>query len=251
MADSLEHEVFWAIHSGLPREAPGSDETTLRALSIWPVLPLDATLLDLGCGPGGQTVTLASATQAHITAVDTHAPFLAELMRRAKHAGVADRIDALQASMFDLAFDAAFDGIWCEGAIYIMGFEEGLRRFQRWLKPGGLVAVTEISWLRPSPPERAQRFWQEAYPGMATVEENLARIRQAGYRLLGHFTLPERDWWESYYQPMAERVEQLREQYRGQAEAQRILDMEHAEIDLYRQASAWYGYEFYIMKAEN
>lgn len=249
MQASLEQEIFWRIHSGLPREAPGSEASTRRAFAMLPPLPDGARILDIGCGPGAQTLTLASASQASVVAVDNHLPFLEELTRRAAQSGLGQRIHALEASMFELDFETAFDLIWSEGAIYIMGFEEGLRQWRRLLKPGGYIGVTEISWIQPDAPEQALNFWQEAYPAMATVAQNLARLAAAGYRSLGHFTLPENDWWQNYYHPMAARIQSLREDYPDNPEAQRVLDLEQAEIELYRKYSAWYGYEFYLMQA--
>jgi hypothetical protein len=84
---------------------------------------------------------------------------------------------------------------------------------------------------------------------MASVEQNLERLSTAGYRLIDHFTLPENDWWENYYRPMIERIESLRQQYAHSPEAQAVLDLEFAEIDLYRQFSDWYGYVFYVAQA--
>lgn len=244
-----EHEIFWAIHRDLPREAPGSDAATQQAWAMLPDLPAAPQILDIGCGPGAQTVVLARVSGGMVTAVDTHQPFLDELTRRAAQAGVAERIQPRNASMFDLDFAEPFDLIWSEGAIYIIGFERGLREWRKLLQPGGFVAVTELSWLKPDPPAEALEFWQEGYPGMGTIEENLARLTAAGYHALGHFVLPESAWWDQYYHPMAARIAMLREQYRGDDAAQRLLDVEQAEIALYRNYSSWYGYVFYIMRA--
>ncbi len=249
MTNTLSQQIFWEIHRDLPREAPGSDVSTLRALSMLPALPASARILDIGCGPGGQSVALARASRGEVTAVDNHQPFLDDLARRAAQAGLAEHVHPLNASMFDLSFDQTFDLLWSEGAVYIIGFERGLREWRRLLKPGGFIAVTELSWLKPNPPEAARKFWDEGYPGMATVDENLARLSAAGYRSLGHFTLPESDWWDNYYHPMAARIEALREKYGRSPEARAVLDMEYAEIDLYRQFSAWYGYVFYTGQA--
>mgnify|MGYP005855672657 CR=1 FL=1 len=249
MTDNLNNEIFWQVHRNLPREAPGSDASTLQALAMLPGLPASARILDIGCGPGAQSVALARATKGDVTAIDTHQPFLDDLAHRAAQAGLAERVHPLNASMFDLNFNQPFDLLWSEGAIYIIGFERGLREWRKLLKPGGFIAVTEASWLKPNPPEAAHRFWSEAYPDMATVEENLARLSAAGYRSLGHFTLPKSDWWDNYYHPMAARIELLREKYPNNPEAQAILDLEYAEIELYRQYSDWYGYVFYVGQA--
>lgn len=249
MTNTLDHEIFWQVHRDLPREAPGSDTSTLRALSMLLDLPAAPRILDIACGPGAQTVALARATNGDLTAIDTHQPFLDDLTRRAAQAGVSERIHQLQASMFELDFDQPFDLLWSEGAIYIIGFERGLREWRRLLRPGGFIAVTEISWLKPDPPEAAHKFWGEAYPDMASVEGNLARLSAAGYRSLGHFTLPESDWWENYYYPMAARIETLRQTYCDNPEAQTVLDSEYAEIELYRQFSDSYGYVFYLGQA--
>ncbi|NCC34652.1 MAG: class I SAM-dependent methyltransferase [Chloroflexia bacterium] len=152
MTNPLEHDVFWKIHRDLPREAPGSDAATMQALAMLPDLPPNARILDVGCGPGAQTLALAKATQGHITAVDTYQPFLDELACRAAIAGVGEQITPVQASMLELPFEEPFDLIWSEGAIYIMGFAEGLTAWRRHLKPGGSIVVSDLSWLQPDPP---------------------------------------------------------------------------------------------------
>ncbi len=246
----LNSELFWAVHRDLPREGPGDTAATLRAFRMMPDLPPDPTILDVGCGPGAQTVTLAQASRGRLIAVDTHRLFLDDLVRRTKWAGVSQRVHPARMSMFNLGFSQGFDVVWSEGAIYIMGFEEGLRAWRAFLKPGGYAAVTEVSWLKPDPAPDAVAFWAEAYPKMASVEGNLSRVRRAGYRPIGHFTLPQSAWWGVYFTPMLARIAELRDAYRGNPEAQAILDEEAAETDLYRQHADDYGYVFYVMQME-
>ncbi len=241
--------IFWEIHYGLPREAPGDEESTVRALRLMRDLPAAPHILDIACGPGAQTIALARNSDALITAIDTRQEFLDELCRRAAQAGVSERIRPVKASMFELRFDETFDAIWSEGAIYIMGFEEGLRAWRPLLKPGGYIAVTELSWLKPDPPQEIRDFWTEAYPGAESIEGNLKRVQAAGYNLIEHFTLPESSWWRPYYDPMAARVAELREKYRGDEAALQALDTELTEIEMYRKYSAWYGYVFHVMRA--
>ena len=49
----------------------------------------DRSVLDIGCGNGAQTLQLAKRLNGDILAVDNHPPFLDELQRRAKTAGLA------------------------------------------------------------------------------------------------------------------------------------------------------------------
>ena len=61
--------------------------------------------------------------------------------------------------MFNLKFeDGSFDIIWSEGAIFVIGFEKGLREWRRLLTPDGYVAVSELSWLQSDVPKEAKTY---------------------------------------------------------------------------------------------
>ncbi|HEX8991856.1 MAG TPA: class I SAM-dependent methyltransferase [Anaerolineales bacterium] len=75
--------IFFEVHQSLPRVSPGDEQSTVRALAAMADLPTVPSILDIGCGPGAQTIALARHSQARITAVDRHQPFLDELARRA------------------------------------------------------------------------------------------------------------------------------------------------------------------------
>ena len=92
-------KAFFELHRDNPREGPGDDATTLRALGMCAGLPHRPEILDIGCGPGMQTVALARATDGRITAVDRHQPFLDQLTQSAAAAGVADRITLVRQSL--------------------------------------------------------------------------------------------------------------------------------------------------------
>jgi trans-aconitate methyltransferase len=237
-------DIFFEVHQDLPREAPGSTNSTRRAYEMLTGLPPHARILDLGCGPGAQTVLLAQLSGGMVCGFDLHFPFLRELQRRATAASVLTRTWPVRMSMFDLGFTpSCFDLVWSEGAVYIRGFDDCLRAFLPLLKPGGFVAVTEASWLRPDPPEEIRAFW-EAYPAMRSVEENRAASRSLGYHEIGHFTLPRSDWMD-YLNPMGRRIDMLRNKYYDNPEALRTLDEIYVEVKLFPKYLDWFGYEFY------
>lgn len=51
-------EVFFELSAGLPRQGPGSRACTEMALGLGHERPSRPSVLDLGCGVGGQTLHL-------------------------------------------------------------------------------------------------------------------------------------------------------------------------------------------------
>ena len=251
-ADSLELEVLVDLHSGCEQLGPGSEASTERAFRLLPAeLPLGAgaRILDLGCGTGRQTLTLARlAPEATILGVDLLPPMVASARERIAAAGLAPRVRVREGSMLDAALASERASlIWSEGAIYNVGVERGLRAWSGYLSPGGCIAFTELSWLSAARPEAALRFWQAAYPAMRGVDENLAAIAACGYAPLAHFTLPASDWW-AYYEPLEPRRRSLCEKYADRPGALAVLEDQRAERDLYRAHGDCYGYEFYLAR---
>jgi ubiquinone/menaquinone biosynthesis C-methylase UbiE len=243
------NDIFFSIHQGLPREGPGDRASTQRAFQRLTGLTSSSTVLDVGCGPGQQTIDLAELYAGTIVCLDTHRPYLDELRGRGGDTGVAHRIHALQGSMFAVPLaDGSVDAIWAEGSVYIIGFERGLREWRRLLKPGGYVAATHLSWLESEIPDEPRAFWAQDYPAMTTVERNLSIARGCGFDVVEHFTLPESAWWDHYYVPMEQRIAMLREQHRHDARALAVLERSQEQVGLYRRFARYYGYVFYILR---
>jgi ubiquinone/menaquinone biosynthesis C-methylase UbiE len=247
--DPHQRAVFFELHRGLPREGPGNRESTARALALAGTLPPAPLLLDIGCGPGMQTMDLASLLPAaRITAVDMHEPFLEQLRHRAKTAGAGNRIEAVQADMSALPFaPRSFDLIWCEGAAYFMGVGSALRAWRPLLRPGGKLALTEAVWLKPDAPDPVRRCWAE-YPEMLDIEFNRKLVRDCGYALLGDFALPDAAWWDDYYGPMEKRLAELIPKHAGDPVATSVLAENREEMELHRKYSRYYGYVFLVME---
>lgn len=181
--------------------------------------------------------------------VDTHQPFLDELKRRAREAGVADRVQTLKASMDALPFQSAsFNLIWSEGSIFCMGFEAGLKAWRRLLAPRGLLVVSELTWLTETPADEPLQFWKKNYPGMQTEPQNTASAQVAGYRLRETYLLPPDARFSEYYDPLEKQIDRLMENYRSDEQIMAELTAERAEISLFRKYSDEYGYLFYVLE---
>jgi len=249
------YEVFEA---SLPRLGPGDEASTVKALNMLRAAGFPrgdqailraSRILDLGCGNGAQTIPLAQNTEGPILAMDNHPPFLDELLRRVEAAGLAGRVQVSLRDMRSLeTSDGPFDLIWSEGALFIVGFREGLTACHSLLTPGGGLAVSELAWLRPDAPAACREFFDALYPAMTDIEANLAVIRACDYDIVGHFVQPESAWWEPYYHPLAERLRFLRGSYAADARKLAMIEYMEKEIDTYRQYSAYYGNVFYVMR---
>jgi len=240
---------FFELHSGLPREGPGDDSITQRAVGLLPELPLDPVVVDAGCGPGGQTLVLARALGVKVTAIDIWEPFVEVLKGRAKSAGLDHLIEARQGDMSALPFDpGTLDLIWCEGAIYQIGFREGLELWRRPLAEGGIVAASEAVWTADDPPAEVREMWEREYPAITDAMGCIARAAQAGYETLHHFTLPPESWWTQYYAPLEERVEELRPRASDDPVLAQVLLEAELELDMHRRFGHTYSYEFLILQ---
>jgi hypothetical protein len=54
----MTENIFWEIHSELPREGPGDNASTGKAFAMLAELPQAPRVLDVACGPGMQTLEL-------------------------------------------------------------------------------------------------------------------------------------------------------------------------------------------------
>ena len=231
------------------RQGPGSPEATLRALSFIDGLTDESRIADLGCGTGGQTMTLARHAPGHVTGLDFYPGFIERFNANARGANFGDRVKGVVGSMDDLPFrEGELDLIWSEGAIYNIGFERGLREWRRDLRPGGFLAVTEASWFTDERPVEIHDYWMEMYPGIDTIPGKVAQVQRAGYLPVATFVLPENCWTEHYYAPLAKARELFLRKYAGNATAEELVAFQRQEEALYDKYKAFYGYVFYIAK---
>jgi trans-aconitate methyltransferase len=242
-------QLFLEVYGTLPRAGPGGDEHTIRALRAVPG-PAPRTVLDLGCGPGAQTLALAAAVPgADIVAVDLLPWMVQEATRRIAAAGFGDRVVAAVGDMADPPVElGSQDLIWCEGAIYHLGVTEALRTWRPLLTPGGSIAFTEAVWLVAAPPTEVYDWWTSEYPAISDRAGVEARVEAASYRIVDSFVLPAAAWWDEYYTPMQDRVASLRGRLPDDPVAADVAAAAEVEIDTFRRFADCYSYEFFVVQ---
>jgi ubiquinone/menaquinone biosynthesis C-methylase UbiE len=206
-------------------------------------------IADIGCGTGAQTLTLAKHINGRITAVDLFPEFLDKLDERASGIGLKDRIYTLKSSMEELPFGPEeFDIIWSEGAIYIIGFEHGVKKWKNFIKPGGYLAVSEITWITTSRPSEIEDFWIKEYPGIDMASRKIKIMEENGFTLQGYFNLTKNSWIKNYYKPMEEGFESFLQRNNHTELAKKVVNDTKDEIDLYKRYSDFFSYGFYIAR---
>ncbi|MAT49855.1 MAG: SAM-dependent methyltransferase [Porticoccaceae bacterium] len=243
-------ELLIDIHRSAERQGPGGEAETIRAMEL---AGLDRSrplkIADIGCGTGASTILLAKALVADITAVDFLPEFLDELQARASAHGVADRITTLNCSMDALPFEEGeFDVIWSEGAVYNMGFEAGVSAWRRFLKPGGKLIVSEITWLSETRPKELQSHWQTEYPEIDVASAKIGILERHGYSPEAYFVLPAHCWLDNYYRPMRRQFDAFLERHGASDEAVAIVEAEQREISLYEKYCDYYSYGVYVSR---
>jgi SAM-dependent methyltransferase len=240
-------EALFRLFEELPRQGPGSEGCTREALRRLGALPPAPRVLDLGCGSGRSALVLAETLQTKVIAVDIHQPFLDQLRAAAEERGLEDLIEPRCADMRASGVPAgSVDLLWSEGALYLLGFEAGLRLWRPLLAPGGCLVASECSWLTADPPTEAATFFRAGYPGMAGIEQNLGRARAAGFDVVDHFALPPEAWWDEYYAPLEQRMTELAPE--ADPELAAVIAETRREIELYRRHGDSYGYVFYLLR---
>jgi SAM-dependent methyltransferase len=245
-----ELELIIDLHKNSERQGPGSENDTLRALDLLN-FPIDQNLkaADIGCGSGGQTISLAKNINGQITAVDLFPEFLDELNEKSQKLGLSDKIVTLEKSMSELPFKKGeFDLVWSEGAIYNIGFENGLKKWKDYLKVGGYLAVSEITWITNSRPKEIEEFWKEEYPEIDIASNKIKQLENNGYTLVGYFFLNQESWLENYYEPMKARFETFLKRNNNSELARKVVDENQAEMDLYQKFKDYYSYGFYVAR---
>lgn len=233
--------------SSLERQGPGSAAATVKALSFIENLNENAKILDLGCGTGAQTMVLAHNAPGSITAIDLFPGFIEKLNQNAQRLNLKDKVQGYVGSMDSLDFRKnELDLIWCEGAIYNIGFEKGLNYWHGFLKKGGYIAVTEASWFTDERPQEIYNFWHDAYPLIDTIPNKVSQMQKAGFSVTAVFQLPEACWTDSFYRPAIAAQTAFLEKYKGNRSAEDFIKYERYGAELYQKYKEYYGYVFYI-----
>lgn len=234
------------LFGGMDKLGPGTNEQTLEVLHLLPRQRFDL-VVDAGCGTGRQTIALARELRTLIHAVDSHEPFLDDLVRFATAAKVEEHIRVHCMDMKDIPQEfRGIDLLWSEGAAYNVGYGTALATWALALRPEGFAVVSELSWLKEKAPDAVTEFFRAGYPDMQSVQNNVAVAENAGYRVITTRVLPGDAWVDGYYDVLAPRAEALLDH--PDADIREFAAEAIREIDVFNRSDDSYGYVFYVLQ---
>lgn len=245
----FEFNLICEFFLKLKRQGPGGRAETLKALSFIRGLNEKSEIADIGCGTGGQTMTLAQHVEGHVTGLDLFPAFIDKFNADARQLGLQNRVNGIVGDMGDMPFSPeSIDLIWSEGSIYNIGFERGINEWRKYLRTGGYLAVSENTWLTEKRPQEIEDFWQQTYPEIGSVVFKVGQMLKAGYMPIATFVLPEECWTTNYYIPAAKAQEEFLAAYPNNETAKTFIGYLRHEESLYRRYGEYFGYVFYIGK---
>ena len=168
-------------------------------------------ILDIGCGTGVPTIELAKISGGQVIGIDIDVTSLNLLRRKIKEMGLNNRVSVIKNSILTMDFpEESFDIIWTEGSIFVIGFENSIKKWRRFLKPNGFLVIHDEN---------------------KDKTKKLGLITQYGYTLIAQFELSDNLWWREYYTPLEQLIKEFRNKYPSDSELINELNKDQIELD--------------------
>jgi len=187
-------------------------------------------ILDIGCGYGGQTIELSRLCDGEFIGIDIDKKALDEFLLKIDKVGLSDRIKIKNISLYNTGFpDEKFDILWEEGVLHLLDVKKSYTECNRLLKKDGYLVMFET---------------------IKYMDKKLKKIIKFGFELVNHFLLPEEAWWIEYYQPLEEKIKELKIKYKDSKDLEKLKPFE-SEIEMVRPNVKEFDCGFYILQKIN
>jgi ubiquinone/menaquinone biosynthesis C-methylase UbiE len=168
-------------------------------------------ILDIGCGTGVPTIQLARISGGNVTGLDDNENSLNMLKTKIKALGLDKQVRVINDSIFTMDFpEESFNIIWAEGSVFVMGFENSIKNWRRFLKSDGFLVIHDDN---------------------KDKDKKLELIKKYGYRLIAEFELSHQVWWDEYYKPLEQLIKKFKDKHPDDQNLIIELNRDQMEID--------------------
>jgi ubiquinone/menaquinone biosynthesis C-methylase UbiE len=168
-------------------------------------------ILDIGCGTGVPTIELAQISGGGVTGVDNDSLSLEILQNKINTLELNNQVRFIKDSINTMDFpEKSFDIIWAEGSVFVMGFENSIKEWYRFLKPQGFLVI---------------------HDDVKEKNKKLELVKKYGYKLIAELDLSNQIWEEEYFIPLEQLINEFKEKYPDDLELSGELNKDQMEID--------------------
>ncbi|CRG88673.1 sterol 24-C-methyltransferase [Talaromyces islandicus] len=175
-------------------------------------------VLDVGCGVGGPAREIVKFSGVNVVGFNNNDYQIERATRYAQREGLADKLTFQKGDFMQMPFpDNSFDAVYAiEATVHAPKLEGVYSEIRRVLKPGGIFGVYE--WLMTDEYDNDNQEHREIRLGieqgdgisnMVRISEGLDAIKAAGFELLHHEDLADRDDPVPWYYPLAGNFKQM------------------------------------------
>ena len=194
---------------------------TKQAFSYIPIMEKQY-ILDVGCGTGVSTLSLAETINAFFHCVDPDETSIERFKTKLQKTTFSKRFKVEKASIYDKAiFTNDYDVILAEGLLNIIGFKKGLNVLKSFVKNGGYIIIHDES--KDDPTKRKL-------------------LTEAGLRIITTIELSKDVWWNDYYSYLEKQILKLPEKDE--------MKEEMAEIGEYKKRPEAFSSRIYVLKCK-
>lgn len=185
-------------------------------------------ILDVGCGSGVPSIELAKISGGYVIGTDIDVASLNLFRKKIKKERLEERVSVIKKSILNMNFpNESFDIIWAEGSVFVIGFENSIMKWCRFLKSNGFLVI---------------------HDEIEDKKNKLCLIPNHGYRLINQFELSENIWWCEYFSPLERLIQKYRTKYPDDSMLNTELMKDQNEIDRARSNSTIISSFFVIMQ---
>lgn len=237
------------LFSRVPRQHPGSTIFTKLAFNSLNLKETNIDILDIGCGTGCHTMDLVEIPGVDIYAVDNNSKFLNILKNKVNKSEFARKIKVLIGDIYELPLKYyQFDLVWVEGTVNKNGFEIGINEWKKFVKPGGNIVISELTYTNTNIPLEVKNYWIKQYPSICAFDDMKIIIENSGCILEKTLILDETCWINNYYIPLINEIPKFLSDNNDHEYAFMVANEITKEYELYQKYKDYFNYFFYILK---